>query len=127
VVFFDGHAPRRTSSWPSASRYEEPGRSRSAGPLALPFASGQFVQRIASVGGSVRLSQIIEGVFTSPFVRVAELAERLGVTYPTAKSDLERLVQAGVLQELPQVTPKTFYAPEVFAVSYGELGQSDTP
>ena len=86
----------------------------------------QFAQRIANVGGSVRLSQIIEGMFTSPFVRVAELAERLGVTYPTAKSDLERLVQAGVLKELAEVTPKTFYAPEVFAVSYGELGHSDT-
>jgi Fic family protein len=87
----------------------------------------QFAQRIANVGGSVRLSQIIEGMFTSPYVRVAELATRLGVTYPTAKSDLERLVQAGVLQELPEITPKTFYAPEVFAVSYGELGHNDAP
>jgi hypothetical protein len=27
-----------------------------------------------------------------------------------------------VLPELPNVTPKTFYAPDVFKVSYGELG-----
>jgi Fic family protein len=85
----------------------------------------QYVQRVAEVGGPVRLSRIIEGIFTSPFVRVAEVATRLGVTYPTAKSDLDRLVQAGVLEQLPDITPKTFYAPEVFAVSYGELGQLD--
>jgi Fic family protein len=70
----------------------------------------------------VRLTEIIQGIFTSPFVRVARLAKRLHVTYPTAKSDIDRLVQAGVLHELPNVTPKTFYAPDVFKVSYDELG-----
>jgi hypothetical protein len=81
-----------------------------------------YARRVADVGGHVRLTEIVQGIFTSPFVRVAQLAKRLDVTYPTAKSDIERLVQAGVLRELPNVTPKTFYAPEVFAVSYGELG-----
>jgi Fic family protein len=78
----------------------------------------------------VRLTEIIQGIFTSPFVRIAQLAKRLDVTYPTAKSDIERLVQAGVLHQLPNVTPRTFYAPEVFKVSYGELGadaDSDQP
>jgi len=31
------------------------------------------------------------------------------------KADIDRLVQAGILRELAKVTPKTFYAPEVFA------------
>jgi hypothetical protein len=46
------------------------------------------------------------------------------VTYPTAKSDVERLVQAGVLTELPNASPKTYYAPEVFAVAYDDLDAS---
>jgi len=81
-----------------------------------------YARRVADVGGHVRLAQIIQGIFTSPFVRVAQLAKRLNVTYPTAKSDIDCLVQAGVLHELPNVTPKTFYAPDVFKVSYDELG-----
>lgn len=85
----------------------------------------EYVKRVASVGGTVRLSRIVEDIFDSPFVRVATLAKRLDVTYPTAKSDIERLVQAGVLKELPSVNPKTFYAPEVFNVAYGELGNAD--
>ncbi len=81
----------------------------------------EFMERVTRVGGSVRLNQIVEGIFHSPFVRVADLPRRLGITYPTAKADIERLVDAGILRELPQVTPRTFYAPEVFDVAYDEL------
>lgn len=85
-----------------------------------------FAARVESVGGSVRLSQIIERVFYSPFVRVADLGRELGVTYPTAKSDVERLVAANVLRELENLTPKTYYAPEVFDVAYEDAEDEST-
>lgn len=79
----------------------------------------RFVEKISSVtGGSVRLSRIIEDVFISPFVRVAELSRRLDVTYPTAKSDIEKLVSAGILRELSEFKPRTFFAPEIFEIAY---------
>jgi len=80
-----------------------------------------FTRRITAVGGAVRLTQIVEDIFYSPFVRVADLPERLNVTYPTAKADVDRLVQAGMLKELENIAPKTFYAPEVFNVAYEEM------
>lgn len=80
-----------------------------------------FMRRVGEVGGSVRLNQIVEGIFHSPFVRVAALPKQLGVTYPTAKADVERLVNAGILSELENVAPRTFYAPEVFNVAYEEM------
>ncbi len=80
-----------------------------------------FLQRLTSVGGTVRLNQIVEDVFHSPFVRVADLARRLSVTYPTAKADVQRLIEVGILRDLPHVTPRTLYAPEVFNVAYEEL------
>jgi Fic family protein len=81
-----------------------------------------FLKRATEVGGSVRLAQIVEDFFYSPFVRIADLPKRLGITYPTAKADIERLVQAGILRELETLTPKTFCAPEVFNVAYEEMG-----
>jgi Fic family protein len=81
-----------------------------------------FMKRVGKVGGSVRLNQIVEGIFESPFVRIADLPQRLGITYPTAKADVERLVEAEILSELPNVAPKTYYAPEVFNVAYDEMG-----
>lgn len=80
-----------------------------------------FLDKMKTIDGSVRLSQIVESMFDSPFVRVADLARKLSVTYPTAKADVERLVQANILSELPNVTPKTFYAPAVFEVAYEKL------
>jgi len=79
------------------------------------------MKRLANAGGSVRLNKIVESVFFSPFVRIADLSSQLGVTYPTAKADVHRLVRAQILKELKNATPKTFYAPEVFDVAYEEL------
>jgi Fic family protein len=80
-----------------------------------------FMNRLAEVGGSVRLNQIVEELFQSPFVRIADLQKRLRVTYPTAKADVERLVVAGILRELKNIFPKTYYAPKVFKVAYEQL------
>ncbi|MBC8354679.1 MAG: Fic family protein [Planctomycetes bacterium] len=80
-----------------------------------------FSARLVKVGGNVRLNQIVESIFHSPFVQVADLAKKLSVTYPTAKSDLERLASAGILQELPGAQPRTYYAPEVFNIAYESL------
>lgn len=80
-----------------------------------------FQNRLQEIGGSVRLTQIVENIFHSPFVRIADLARALKVTYPTAQADVERLVQGRILRELPAVSPKTYYSPAVFAVAYEEL------
>ena len=80
-----------------------------------------FMNKLAEVGGSVRLNQIVEDIFQSPFVRIADLQRRLGVTYPTAKTDVERLVSAGILRKLKNAAPKTYYAPKVFNVAYEQL------
>ncbi|QDU42407.1 Adenosine monophosphate-protein transferase SoFic [Symmachiella dynata] len=81
----------------------------------------EYLKRITSGGGSARLVQIVEDIFISPFIRVVDLPERLGVSYPTAGTDLQRLVDAGILEELPNERPKLYYAPEVFRISYDTL------
>lgn len=81
----------------------------------------RFMTQITDSGGSVRLNQIVDSIFHSPFIRVADLPALLGVTYPTAKADVERLVDSKILQELQDTYPKTYFAPEVFAVSYDEI------
>jgi Fic family protein len=81
-----------------------------------------FMQRMQEAGGTIRLNQIVENIFVSPFARIVDVQRTLNVSYPTAKSDLERLEQAGILSELPDVSPKTYYAPEVFNAAYAEMG-----
>jgi Fic family protein len=80
-----------------------------------------FTEKMHKVGGNVRLHKIVEDIFQSPFLRITDLAKRHGVTYVTAKSDVKRLIQAGILQELSGISPKTYYAPQVFGVAYEEM------
>lgn len=81
----------------------------------------KYAKLLDETDGSVRLNQIVEGLFYSPYIQVAELAKRLSVSYPTAKSDVERLVNVGILDELPNASPKTFYAPDIYDVAYRDL------
>lgn len=81
-----------------------------------------FLKRINDRGGSTRLHQIAELLFRSPFVRVTQLQGELSVSYPTAKSDCERLVEAGILVGVPALSAGTYYAMEVFDVAYENIG-----
>ena len=84
-----------------------------------------YRERLAKVGGHVRLTQIVERLFHHPFVRVADLQQRLNVTYPTAKADVARLVRARILKEMKGETPKTFFAPELFDVAYADINDEE--
>lgn len=65
-----------------------------------------------------RTYKIIEGLFKSPIVRVTDVAERFGVSYPTAKSDLDKLADANILSELTDSRPKAYFAREVMQAAY---------
>lgn len=80
-----------------------------------------FMKKLMEVGGAVRLNQIVEDIFHTPFVRISDLPKRLGISYPTAKTDVERLEDAGILRELPDMSPKTYYSPDVFNAAYDEM------
>ena len=64
--------------------------------------------------------KIIEGLFKSPVVLITHVVKEFSVSYPTAKSDLEKLVEIEILQELPETRPKAYYAPQVLKAAYND-------
>ncbi len=84
----------------------------------------RYQRQLQETGGNVRLQSIVDQTFVHPFLRVAEIARRLEVTYPTAKSDLEKLAEVGILRLLPDFSPKTYYAPEVYKVAYEDISDN---
>jgi Fic family protein len=82
----------------------------------------EFTQRASSCGGNARIHQLVDLLFQSPFLRVANLTKLLDVSYPTAKSDCERLVDCNILQLLPNVSPATYFSREIFEVAYEGIG-----
>lgn len=77
-----------------------------------------YHQRADSRSG--RLHNLIEMLFSSPIVRIGSVARRLGVTYPTAKTDIERLAAMEIVHELPDTYPKAYVARAIFDAAYDE-------
>jgi Fic family protein len=78
----------------------------------------EFHAKADRAGG--RAHEIIESLFSNPIVRITDVAKRLAVTYPTAKKDIDKLVQAEILFELKDVYPRAFYARKIFDAAYAE-------
>lgn len=77
-----------------------------------------FKARLHDSGRSVRLQNIVDDLFIIPVVQTSSLATRYGVTYHTARADIERLKQIDILQELPDAPRKTYFAHEIIKIIY---------
>lgn len=71
-----------------------------------------------NLAASIRLHSIIEGLFAQPVIAVTQLARAHKISYPTARSDIGKLINVGILKELKDIYPKTFFAPEIMRIAY---------
>jgi Fic family protein len=72
------------------------------------------------INASPRTYPILDGLFHEPIVTAPLLATKHHVSFPTAKSDIDRLVECGVLKEIPKTRPKAYYSPKIMTAAYGE-------
>ncbi|MFM7316024.1 MAG: Fic family protein [bacterium] len=80
-----------------------------------------FRQKLHETGGQMRLHTLVDQLFISPILRVTDVQKLLQVTYPTAKSDLDKLVKAGIVKLLAGTTVKSYYAPAIFRIAYENI------
>lgn len=81
----------------------------------------ELTNRVVGSGGSARLHGIVENLFSSPVVTIPQVAKATEVTYPTAKADIMRLIDLGILAEGdPSLSPKFFFSQEIFDIAYGD-------
>lgn len=72
-------------------------------------------------GGSVRLSHFVDSLFSSPVITVNRYRKNFGVTYPTAKRDLQRLESEEIVSRLGEMKQITYYCKRIYDIAYGEL------
>ncbi|MGD8454043.1 MAG: Fic family protein [Phycisphaerae bacterium] len=65
-----------------------------------------------------RMSRIIERLFSSPLLRIVDVKNDFSVSYATAKADVRKLVEEGILDVLPDTYPKAFIAPRIVEIAY---------
>jgi Fic family protein len=81
------------------------------------YLKEEFHQRAATP--TPRTHSIIESLFVDPIINIPKVQRQFEVTYKTAKCDVTRLVECGVLDVLDGVRPTTFYSPEIMEAAYG--------
>lgn len=77
-----------------------------------------FHDRVNASGGSVRLSRLVDELFLRPVIRVTTARDLLGVTYPTARSDLRQLAKLRIIREVDTGGQITYVCVPIFRVIY---------
>ncbi|HEY1901190.1 MAG TPA: Fic family protein [Terracidiphilus sp.] len=70
--------------------------------------------------GSVRLSNLVDRLFKSPVIGVTQYSTEFYVSYPTARADLKKLAELGILQAL-EMTPISYYCPAIYGVTFEDV------
>lgn len=64
-----------------------------------------------------RLITIVEHLFNSGWTTISKTQQLCSITFPTAQSDLKKLVKMGMLREVINQRPSIYFAPEIISLS----------
>lgn len=79
----------------------------------------EYEARIRDHAGRDRLLHIIPKLLSSPILKYTDIQEILGVSYPTARLDMEALEQMGIVKEISSMKrPRIYYAFEILQIAY---------
>jgi Fic family protein len=78
---------------------------------------GEWRDRLTSARASAHALKLAESLFVSPLLNIPQAQKLLDVAYPTAQRSIEKLVEAGILQQAgEQNYGKSYAAGEILAV-----------
>ncbi len=80
--------------------------------------SNTFRERLRSVKVSGRSFTIAENLFITPFIQIPYIAKKFDVEYQTAESDIDKLINVGILKKLETAKTKTYYSPDILSIAY---------
>jgi Fic family protein len=80
-------------------------------------------QQLTQIRTSALLLRLADNLFSLPVLTIPEAQKCLNVTYKSAKSNVEKLVEAGILRQMESTSyRKSYYAPEIIQIIGEDLG-----
>ena len=67
------------------------------------------------------MATMVDGLFENPVVSVKAVRNKFGVSYPTAKSDLNKLYKIGIVEPLEGMDLITYYCPAIYRITYEDV------
>jgi Fic family protein len=88
----------------------------------LVYLREQYHLKVREICASIRLSQAIESLFESPLITIPQMAKAHNISYPTARTDIDTLVDLNILFKSEiRKRPHVFFAPEILKCAYSDL------
>lgn len=82
-----------------------------------------YREQLLDGGKSANLLKLLDFLFERPSIRSAEAARKLGITFPAAQSNIERLVALGILVEVTgKARDRIYLAPKILAIVQDDGG-----
>jgi Fic family protein len=87
-------------------------QSRDAGTRAkrLQDLQAEWHRQVARARASALLARLVDSLFASPVLTIPQAKQLLGVTYVSAQRSVEKLVDAGILQQMGEASYGKSYA-----------------
>ena len=80
----------------------------------LQDLQGAWREAVMAARSSALLVRLVDFLFLSPVITVPRVRALLGVTYPAARANIDKLVQAGIVEPFgPQTYGRKYWAPEI--------------
>ncbi|MBR8829672.1 MAG: hypothetical protein N5P05_001378 [Chroococcopsis gigantea SAG 12.99] len=71
--------------------------------------------------GNIRLNRLIDHLFESPAITISQLAIMCDISYPTARTDIERLISVEILVDSDMSErPRIYFAPHILEIAFND-------
>jgi Fic family protein len=88
---------------------------------ALQDLHREYLAKVQSARSSALLAKIVDSLFEAPGITIPGARMELNISYNSAKNNIRRLVDLGIIIESPKVwRPKWFFAHEISRVAFAE-------
>ncbi len=78
----------------------------------------KYLKIISDHGGNIRVYKLVEDLFNAPAITIPQVTKMFEITFPTAKNDIELLVEVQILIPGQRISrSKVFFAPEIINVA----------
>jgi Fic family protein len=68
-----------------------------------------YQQLVARVARSAAALRLLDELFASPYITITGAANALGLTYPAAQNNVNKLIETGILREMTGRTTNRIY------------------